>query len=63
MHDGKEIFTEFFNWASERKDHFVGELDATTKLFRDVCDLLGESDAKEPEEVMMTDECRMMGYE
>jgi len=43
-----EVFTEFYNWASERREVFDTELDVSSKLFTEVCALMGEGDAKEP---------------
>ena len=48
-----EVFTEFYNWASERKD-LDEELDAAGKAFEEACALLGEPDAKEPQELFDT---------
>lgn len=49
-----EIFTEFFNWAAERKEHFDEELEKATALFASACELMGESDAKEPADLFDT---------
>ena len=43
-----EVFSDFYNWASEEKERFDEELKAATAIFRETCDLLGESGAKEP---------------
>ena len=40
-----EVFTEFYNWASERKENFEDELETASSLFSEARDLLGEGDA------------------
>ena len=49
-----EVFTEFYNWASERKEYFDEALEKAATVFGEVKELLGATDAKEPEEVFDT---------
>ena len=49
-----EVFTEFYNWAMERKDAFDEALARAERLFAETSALLGEGDAKEPHEVFDT---------
>ena len=58
-----EVFTEFYNWASERKEFFDEALETATGLFREVCALVGEGEAKEPEEVFDTLEKFIVRFE
>jgi len=46
-----EVFTEFYNWAAERKEHFDLELAKAQDLFRAAAELMGEGDAKEPSDL------------
>jgi len=43
-----EVFTEFYNWAAERKEVFDEELAKVQKLFGEAAELMGEGNAKEP---------------
>jgi len=52
--DFPEVFTEFFNYAAERKDAFDEKLANAKALFRAACELLGEGEAQEPNEVFET---------
>ena len=49
-----EIFTEFYNWASERKENFDSDHLTAVAEFRGACALLGEEEAKEPHQLFDT---------
>ena len=49
-----EVFTEFYNWAAEKKETFDEELLAVRSLFSHAKDLMGESDVKEPTDLFDT---------
>jgi hypothetical protein len=37
-----EVFTEFYNWASERMDDFAASLANATSVFRETCEVWGQ---------------------
>jgi hypothetical protein len=49
-----EVFTEFYNWAAEKKDEFDEKLESVTSGFAEARDLLGESEVKEPSDLFDT---------
>ena len=58
-----EIFTLFYNEFSENKDKFVEQLEEAEGTFKEVCGLLGEAEAKEPEDVFDTLEKFVVRFE
>ena len=58
-----EIFTLFYNEFSENKDKFVEQLEEAEGTFKEVCGLLGEVEAKEPEDVFDTLEKFVVRFE